>query len=145
MIKFERRFLKYLNEADITDDQAAMRGMLDKDTDPSQFEVDVTPDESKQMSSAAETIARVQQQNNADEVEYLMGWITYLTEVSTKLNGLTPDSISSILAGAMPESILDSVKKEQDAIGRITGEIADLIQAFNTAVNKSGNPKLKNV
>lgn len=141
MTKFERRFFKYLNEADITDDREAMLGMLDKETDPSKFEVDLTPEESSDMVSAANSMARIQQQNNAEESQQVLEWIQELTEVVDRLNGLDPDSYIKTISKGVPDSIMDKLKKQTSTIETVSKGITDLIQSFQSAIGSSGSTK----
>lgn len=138
MIKFERRFFKYLNEADETEDRQAMRDMLDKETDISDFDVDMSPDESKNISSAADRMARIQQQSNDEEKQQLLSWIDYLNEVATRLNGLESDSMQSILSNAAPGSVFSNLESDINALGKISESISRVIQSFQTAYNKGG-------
>lgn len=145
MIKFERSFFKYLNEADITADRQAMRGMLDDGTDEAEFGVDMTADESQDMSDAAETMARIQQQSNAQEVKQILNWIDYLNDVVEELNGLESTSLQQTLAKAEPDSIMDKLKNESTTIKNICTNATKLAQALQAAVGQSGNAQLKNV
>jgi hypothetical protein len=137
MTKFERRFFKYLNEADITDDREAMLGMLDKETDPSEFEVDLTPEESSDMASAANSMARMQQQNNAKESQQVLEWIQELDEVVDRLNGLESDSYINMISKGVPDSIMDKLKKQTSTIETVSKGITDLIQSFQSAIGST--------
>jgi hypothetical protein len=141
MTKFERRFFKYLNEADITDDREAMLGMLDKETDPSEFEVDLTPEESSDMASAANSMARIQQQNNAKESRQVLEWIQELDEVVERLNGLESDSYINMISKGVPDSIMDKLKKQTSTIETVSKGITDLIQSFQSAIGSIGSTK----
>ena len=139
MTKFERRFFRFLNEADVTDERAAMRGMLDDGTDESDFGVDMTPEESSDMNSAADTMARIQQRNNAEESQQVLEWIQELSDVVERLNGLGADSYIKTIAKGVPDSIMDKLKNQSSTIETVSKGITDLIQSFQSAIGRSGS------
>lgn len=141
MTKFEKRFLKILNEADAAE-KAAFSDSLDKGTDASEFDVDTTP--SPGASDAAATAARASAEHAAQMRNQLVEWVRQMDEFLDFLNGEQPDSIQTALAHAEPDTIFDRMKQsEQRKIARVATELASLAESFRGYLAQTDNPQFK--
>ena len=141
MTKFENRFFKVLNEQD--EDREAMLSTLDKDTDPSEFDTDVSaPVDSNDPNAAA---ARAISERESAMTNQVREWIASMEEFLEALNG-TENSIQTALANAEPDTLLDKMKQsEQRKIARVATEIAALTESFKGFLAQSNNVSLKYV
>lgn len=141
MSRYEKRFLKVLNEQD--DDRAAMLSTLDKGTDPDEFDAGAGNIEVDDVAVAAADAISKQAQQMKNQIT---GWVNRCDEFLEFLNGTEPGSIQYALANAKPDTILDRMKQsEQRKIGRVATELAALAESFKTYVSQSDNPQFKYV
>jgi hypothetical protein len=141
MTKFENRFFKVLKEQD--EDRAAMLASLDKDTNPSEFDVDVKAqvDSNDPNAAAAKAIS----ERETAMTNQVREWIANMEEFLEALNG-TENSIQTSLANAEPDTLLDKMKQsEQRKIARVATEIAALAESFKGFLAQSNNVSLKYV
>ena len=146
MTKFEKRFLKYLNEQDgVSVDRAAMEASLDKGTDPAAFDTSTeSPETSKgDLIAQAAKIRSAQAQAMQEELE---SWVSRCDEFLGFLNGTHGDSIQVKLANAEPDTIFDRMKQsEQRKISRVATELAALTESFRGYISQTENPAFKYV
>ena len=139
MTKFERRFLKSLNEQ-AEEERVAFEAELDKDTDAGDFDVDVEVDETVVRAAVA-----VEERNAAMRAT-LKGWIDEIDGFLHYLNGEDLDSIQTLLANAEPDTIFDRMKaSEQRKIARVATELAALNESFKGYIAQTGNAQFKYV
>lgn len=146
MTKFEKRFLKYLNEQDgVSGDRAAMEASLDKGTDPSAFDTSTETPESPNgdLVAQAAKIKSAQAQAMQQELE---SWVGRCDEFLDFLNGTHGDSIQVKLANAEADTIFDRMKQsEQRKISRVATELAALTESFRGYISQTENPAFKYV
>jgi hypothetical protein len=141
MSRYEKRFLRVLNEQD--DDRVAMLSTLDKGTDPDEFDVGAGNMEVDDVAAAAADAISKQAQQMKDQIT---SWVVRCDEFLEFLNGTESGSIQYALANAKADTILDRMKQsEQRKIGRVATELAALAESFKTYVSQSDNAQFKYV
>lgn len=142
MSKFKNRFFKIIKEQDA--DRAAMLSTLDKDTDPSEFDVDAAPDTAaNDLTAQAAKIKSAQSQAMSQE---LQSWVDKCDEFLEFLNGTSGTSIQTKLANSEPDTIFDRMKQsEQRKISRVATELAALTESFRGYISQTENPSFKYV
>ena len=145
MTKFERRFLKSLNEQ-AEEERVAFEAELDDDTSAEDFDVDVEVDEvAVEEDPNVKAAQAVSERNEAMRVK-LEGWIGEIETFLEYLNGASPDSIQTLLANAEPDTIFDRMKaSEQRKIARVATELAALNESFKGYLAQTGNAQFKYV
>ena len=145
MTKFERRFLKSLNEQ-AEEERVAFEAELDDDTSAEDFDVDVEVDEvAVEEDPNVKAAQAVSERNEAMRVK-LEGWIGEIETFLEYLNGASPDSIQTLLANAEPDTIFDRMKaSEQRKIARVATELAALNESFKGYIAQTGNAQFKYV
>ena len=143
MSLYKKRFLKILNEQDPQDvDREAMLSTLDKGTDPSEFDVDQQPSAGTDHHSSL--VAKAMSAQQAAMVETITGWTARLDEFVKFLNGQDQHSVQSVLAAAVPDTIIDKMKhSEQRKIARVATELASLAESFRGYIATSQQNSLK--
>lgn len=143
MNKFENRFFAVLHEQD-EQDREAMVASLDKDTDPAEFDTDLTPSgDSDDLTAQAAKIKSAQALAMNEELE---SWVSKCDEFLDFLNGTGGNSIQTRLANAEPDTIFDRMKQsEQRKIARVATELASLTESFRGYLAQSENPAFKYV
>tara|TARA_R110000824_G_scaffold60345_2_gene161345 strand:- start:5090 stop:5527 length:438 start_codon:yes stop_codon:yes gene_type:complete len=145
MTKFERRFLKSLNEQ-AEEERVAFEAELDKDTDAGDFDVDVEVDETVVEDDPNVRAAVAVEERNAAMRATLKGWIDEIDGFLHYLNGEDLDSIQTLLANAEPDTIFDRMKaSEQRKIARVATELAALNESFKGYIAQTGNAQFKYV
>lgn len=125
-----------LEDLQTDEDDAAMRAVLDKDTDPNDFSADAPSVDIQKM---------VQDKENKMVVE-LESWIQQIQAFNDFLNDTNPSSIQSKLKTAAPESLFDKIRSaEQKRITRVATDLAALTEIFKGYLATSSNPQLKYV
>ena len=144
MTKFERRFLKSLNEQ--TEERVAFEAELDDDTEAGEFDVDVDVDETVVEDDPNVKAALAVSERNEAMRAKLEGWIGEIETFLEYLNGSSPDSIQTLLANAEPDTIFDRMKaSEQRKIARVATELAALNESFKGYIAQTGNAQFKYV
>ena len=130
MTKFEKRFLKSLNEQ-AEEERAAFEAELEDNTEAGDFDVDVEVDEVAVEEDPNVKAAQAVSERNAAMRTQLEGWVGEIEQFLEYLNGSTPDSIQTLLANAEPDTIFDRMKaSEQRKIARVATELAALNESF---------------
>jgi|TARA_R100000152_G_C6748147_1_gene171738 uncharacterized damage-inducible protein DinB len=145
MHKFERRFLKSLNEQ-TEEERVAFEAELDDDTNAEDFDVDVEVDETAVEEDPNVKAAQAVSERNAAMRTTLEGWVGEIETFLEYLNGSSPDSIQTLLANAEPDTIFDRMKaSEQRKIARVATELAALNESFKGYLAQTGNAQFKYV
>ena len=145
MHKFERRFLKSLNEQ-TEEERVAFEAELDDDTNAEDFDVDVEVDETSVEEDPNVKAAQAVSERNAAMRTTLEGWVGEIETFLEYLNGSSPDSIQTLLANAEPDTIFDRMKaSEQRKIARVATELAALNESFKGYLAQTGNAQFKYV
>lgn len=138
MSDFTKSFIRILNENNPSLERAAMEASLDDGTDPTSF--DLNMDDLGPTDEVADALAR----RNQRDISELQNWIAKTEEFLSFLNSDQPNSVQTRLASAVPDTILDNVKKSQQSnISRIASNLAALHQALLGFKAQSKNPTLK--
>lgn len=142
MSKFESAFKKLLFEQDA--EQAAMRSTLEKETDPSEFDVDTAP--SPEAESLARQSAEVKTAQAKIIKETLEGWVARCDEFVDFLNGTGEDSIQYQLSHAEPDTLFDRMKQsETRKLSRVATELASLTESLRGYVAQTSDPTFRHV
>ena len=145
MHKFERRFLKSLNEQ-TEEERVAFEAELDDDTNAEDFDVDVEVDETAVEEDPNVKAAQAVSERNAAMRTKLESWVGEIEQFLEYLNGSSPDSIQTLLANAEPDTIFDRMKaSEQRKIARVATELAALNESFKGYIAQTGNAQFKYV
>ena len=145
MHKFERRFLKSLNEQ-TEEERVAFEAELDDDTNAEDFDVDVEVDETAVEEDPNVKAAEAVSESNAAMRSTLEGWVGEIETFLEYLNGSSPESIQTLLANAEPDTIFDRMKaSEQRKIARVATELAALNESFKGYLAQTGNAQFKYV
>ena len=145
MHKFERRFLKSLNEQ-TEEERVAFEAELDDDTNAEDFDVDVEVDETAVEEDPNVKAAQAVSERNAAMRSTLEGWVGEIETFLEYLNGSSPESIQTQLANAEPDTIFDRMKaSEQRKIARVATELAALNESFKGYLAQTGNAQFKYV
>tara|TARA_R100000995_G_scaffold36749_1_gene16791 strand:- start:98 stop:535 length:438 start_codon:yes stop_codon:yes gene_type:complete len=145
MHKFERRFLKSLNEQ-TEEERVAFEAELDDDTNAEDFDVDVEVDETAVEEDPNVKAAQAVSERNAAMRSTLEGWVGEIETFLEYLNGSSPESIQTLLANAEPDTIFDRMKaSEQRKIARVATELAALNESFKGYLAQTGNAQFKYV
>ena len=145
MTKFEKRFLKSLNEQ-AEEERAAFEAELEDNTEAGDFDVDVEVDEVAVEEDPNVKAAQAVSERNAAMRTQLEGWVSEIERFLDYLNGSTPDSIQTLLANAEPDTIFDRMKaSEQRKIARVATELAALNESFKGYIAQTGNAQFKYV
>jgi hypothetical protein len=141
---FQKAFVSVLREApeDVApnpeiSDADAMASTLDKDTDPTAFNVDAN-------AAADHMEATSKMQSNM--VAALQGWIGKLEEMAEFLNGTGPESVQSKLKNCIPDTLFDKIRvAETKKIARVSMEVTSLNEMFKGYLASSGDSKYRGV
>jgi len=145
MTKFEKRFLKSLNEQ-AEEERAAFEAELEDNTEAGDFDVDVEVDEVTVDEDPNVKAAQAVSERNAAMRTKLEGWVGEIEQFLEYLNGSSPDSIQTLLANAEPDTIFDRMKaSEQRKIARVATELAALNESFKGYIAQTGNAQFKYV
>ena len=145
MHKFERRFLKSLNEQ-TEEERVAFEAELDDDTNAEDFDVDVEVDETAVEEDPNVKAAQAVSERNEAMRAKLESWVGEIEQFLEYLNGSSPDSIQTLLANAEPDTIFDRMKaSEQRKIARVATELAALNESFKGYIAQTGNAQFKYV
>tara|TARA_R100000995_G_scaffold78001_1_gene48386 strand:+ start:381 stop:818 length:438 start_codon:yes stop_codon:yes gene_type:complete len=145
MTKFEKRFLKSLNEQ-AEEERAAFEAELEDNTEAGDFDVDVEVDEVAVDEDPNVKAAQAVSERNAAMRTKLEGWVGEIEQFLEYLNGSSPDSIQTLLANAEPDTIFDRMKaSEQRKIARVATELAALNESFKGYIAQTGNAQFKYV
>ena len=145
MHKFERRFLKSLNEQ-TEEERVAFEAELDDDTNAEDFDVNVEVDETAVEEDPNVKAAQAVSERNAAMRSTLEGWVGEIETFLEYLNGSSPESIQTLLANAEPDTIFDRMKaSEQRKIARVATELAALNESFKGYLAQTGNAQFKYV
>ena len=145
MHKFERRFLKSLNEQ-TEEERVAFEAELDDDTNAEDFDVNVEVDETAVEEDPNVKAAQAVSERNAAMRSTLEGWVGEIETFLEYLNGSSPESIQTLLANAEPDTIVDRMKaSEQRKIARVATELAALNESFKGYLAQTGNAQFKYV
>ena len=145
MTKFEKRFLKSLNEQ-AEEERAAFEAELEDNTEAGDFDVDVEVDEVTVEEDPNVKAAQAVSERNAAMRTKLEGWVGEIEQFLEYLNGSSPDSIQTLLANAEPDTIFDRMKaSEQRKIARVATELAALNESFKGYIAQTGNAQFKYV
>lgn len=144
MSKFANKFFTILNEQDVERD--AMLSTLDKDTDPSEFDVDTQAPADSEAADLAGQAAKIKSAQSQAMVSELQGWVEQCDSFVKFLNGTDDNSIQSRLSKAEPDTIFDRMKQsEQRKIARVATELAALTESLRGYISQSENPAFKYV
>ena len=145
MTKFEKRFLKSLNEQ-AEEERAAFEAELEDNTEAGDFDVDVEVDEVAVDEDPNVKAAQAVSERNAAMRTKLESWVGEIEQFLEYLNGSSPDSIQTLLANAEPDTIFDRMKaSEQRKIARVATELAALNESFKGYLAQTGNAQFKYV
>ena len=145
MTKFEKRFLKSLNEQ-AEEERAAFEAELEDNTEAGDFDVDVEVDEVAVDEDPNVKAAQAVSERNEAMRAKLEGWVGEIEQFLEYLNGSSPDSIQTLLANAEPDTIFDRMKaSEQRKIARVATELAALNESFKGYIAQTGNAQFKYV
>ena len=145
MTKFEKRFLKSLNEQ-AEEERAAFEAELEDNTEAGDFDVDVEVDEVAVEEDPNVKAAQAVSERNEAMRAKLEGWVGEIEQFLEYLNGSSPDSIQTLLANAEPDTIFDRMKaSEQRKIARVATELAALNESFKGYIAQTGNAQFKYV
>jgi len=145
MTKFEKRFLKSLNEQ-AEEERAAFEAELEDNTEAGDFDVDVEVDEVAVDEDPNVRAAQAVSERNAAMRSKLESWVGEIEQFLEYLNGSSPDSIQTLLANAEPDTIFDRMKaSEQRKIARVATELAALNESFKGYIAQTGNAQFKYV
>jgi hypothetical protein len=145
MTKFEKRFLKSLNEQ-AEEERAAFEAELEDNTEAGDFDVDVEVDEVAVDEDPNVKAAQAVSERNAAMRTKLESWVGEIEQFLEYLNGSSPDSIQTLLANAEPDTIFDRMKaSEQRKIARVATELAALNESFKGYIAQTGNAQFKYV
>ena len=145
MTKFEKRFLRSLNEQ-AEEERAAFEAELEDNTEAGDFDVDVEVDEVAVDEDPNVKAAQAVSERNAAMRTKLEGWVGEIEQFLEYLNGSSPDSIQTLLANAEPDTIFDRMKaSEQRKIARVATELAALNESFKGYIAQTGNAQFKYV
>lgn len=142
MSNLNRKFLKVLleNDAERDMEREAMKSMLDDGTDPVEFDARMP-----ELDGSDEVASAISRRNKQD-LQNIDNWIRKCEEFLRFINSDDPNSIQTILAAAIPDTILDKVKTSQQAkIARVASEIAALNQSLLGFKAQSTRPTLRGV
>lgn len=145
MSKFAQAFKRVLNEDDESKslERQAMESTLDPDTDPTDFDADLSlgPDE-----IGKDEVADAMSRQNQQMVSTLQGWIDEVQQFLSFLNSEDPTSIQSQLAAAIPETIMDKMKQSQQTkISRVASDLASLHQSLLGFMAQTKNARFRGV
>jgi len=144
MSKFAQAFKRVLNESDDkSPERQAMESSLDPNTDPTDFDADLSlgPDE-----IGKDEVADAMSRQNQQMVAKIQTWISETERFLTFLNGEDPSSIQSQLAAAIPETIMDKMKQSQQTkISRVASDLASFHQSLLGFMAQTKNSKLRGV
>ena len=145
MTKFEKRFLKSLNEQ-AEEERAAFEAELEDNTEAGDFDVDVEVDEVAVEEDPNVKAAQAVSERNEAMRAKLESWVGEIEQFLEYLNGSSPDSIQTLLANAEPDTIFDRMKaSEQRKIARVATELAALNESFKGYIAQTGNAQFKYV
>ena len=145
MTKFEKRFLKSLNEQ-AEEERAAFEAELEDNTEAGDFDVDVEVDEVAVDEDPNVKAAQAVSERNAAMRTKLESWVGEIEQFLEYLNGSSPDSIQTLLANAEPDTIFDRMKaSEQRKIARVATELAAINESFKGYIAQTGNAQFKYV
>ena len=145
MTKFEKRFLKSLNEQ-AEEERAAFEAEFEDTTEAGDFDVDVEVDEVTVEEDPNVKAAQAVSERNEAMRAKLEGWVGEIEQFLEYLNGSSPDSIQTLLANAEPDTIFDRMKaSEQRKIARVATELAALNESFKGYIAQTGNAQFKYV
>lgn len=139
MNSYQKRFLKYLNEADEAElsDKDAMLATLDKGTEPDDFKIDAPKGVVGQLPPELTEYQRQMFQK-------LQEWIGEMDSFKEHLNGTGPDSIQSILNSSSPETLFKKISDaETKKISRVAMELGSLIEILKGYLATSSDSKYK--
>lgn len=143
MNKFQNRFFQHIMEQD--NERAAMEASLDKNTNPSDFDLDNEPTDNDyaDLTRQASQIKTKQAQQMQNQ---LNSWVAKCDEFLIFLNGTNSDSIQTILSRSEPDTIFERMKQsEQRKIARVATELAALTESFKGYLAQSNNSQFKYV
>jgi hypothetical protein len=135
MRSYEDRFKTLFTEKDEITDSAALASVLDKGTDPKDFDVNAPAGMVGQLPpELTEFQARMY-----TEIE---SWISKMTEFKDFLNG--PDSIQTKINGASQDTILKKIgDAESKKVSRVAMELGSLIEIFRGYAAGAGSSRYK--
>ena len=138
---YGRRFKKILLEDDMMDvERDAMEASLDDDTDPTQFDADVSVDDTQSE------LADILSKRNQQIVGELQTWNNEIDNFLKILNSEDRSSIQSRLANAEPDTVFYKMKQSQQTkISRVASDLAALHQGFLGFMAQTKNAKYKYV
>ena len=147
MKQFKKAF-SVLIEQDLTDKEA-MQTTLDDGSTPEDFDVDMNSDtelatDSDVALKASQDLMNVVSSQNAIMINTLDGWIAKIDEFVDFLNGQSEDSIQTLLAKSIPDTVFDKIRiAEAKKIARSAVDLAAFAETFRSYKIGANDPKYK--
>lgn len=132
MNKFQNRFFQHIMEQD--NEREAMEASLDKDTNPTDFDVDNVTAENE-YADLTHQAAQAAAAQTREMIAQMKQWAEECTRFITYLNGDDLNAISNVLGRAESKTIMDVIKtKSAGDIAAIAGDLSSFVQDLRSQI-----------